>query len=200
MQHSHGMADTTQPAGGCSAVERCWGKGSVAYKLHPGHLQRTRAEHQSPQAFLSCREPRNCLFLAHPITLLAPEGAHQSAEQSSDFFFPPFLLILSISLEFWAEQNCWCIVRARTALIHCARAVVHADFIPHRCAFWRRDALLALHAFQAAWLVLRLVHGWVTTQMFSYREKILLYSIFSGVQNWGNSWVFHKKTACDTGI
>lgn len=61
-------------------------------------------------------------------------------------------------------------------------AVVHADFIPHCCAFWRIAALLALHAFQAAWLVLRLVHGWVTTQMFSYWEKIL-YNIFSDVQN-----------------
>lgn len=123
-----------------------------------------------------------------------------SLQNSPVTFF--FLLFSSSYLFLWnsglsrtADAQC-----VHTALIRCARAVVHADFIPHRCAFWRRAALLALHAFQAAWLVLRLVHGWVTTQMFSYREKILLYSIFSGVQNWGNSWVFHKKTACDTGI
>lgn len=116
------------------------------------------------------------------VKLNAPVGAHQSAKQCESFFFSPFLLFLTIFVELAAKQDC-----SHTGwLCECAYSPGQLCLEPRpllpshlgssrwaRSACWKVTAWLALPAFQAAWLMLRLLCGFVTTRVFISKDIII---------------------------
>lgn len=117
----------------------------------------------------------------------------------SFFLFFPNYFLWNLGLSRTANTQVGCInanaAPVRSAWSHDAHWL--HTLIPCRqaySAFWKGAEWLSLPASQAVWLMLRLFHGSVTIQMFLYQQKVLLYSIFDNVQNWGNSWVSIKTT------
>lgn len=117
------------------------------------------------------------------VKLSAPVGVHQSAKQCDESFFSsPFLLFLTIFVELGAKQDCshtgWLCKCPYSPGQLCLELRPPLPSHPGssrwaRSACWKVTAGLALPAFQAAWLMLRLFCGFVTTRVFISKDIII---------------------------